>query len=264
MIALGLHPVAPTGPVSVPNGNRRGTFAATPQGKANASGTPGDPSAKATGTDGTGRAGSGKAGGSGGNTNGIPAGLYVGAGPKSETRTIASAGSRGGGEPAGTTSAAIPTRVTAGRKTATEMPTELETEDERKVFAGRKSYAMTLSVPNLNSSAGSWVMHFSELHDAAKGDLLAPVATHASDPGYPIELMRKNVQGTVTLSAVIHTDGHVGEVKVVTGLDDRLDEYACHALLKWQFLPALKNGEPVPLQAVVIIPFKPTRGRSGF
>ena len=40
LIALGIHPVAPTGPVAVPAGNRRGTFAATPQGKPGASGTP--------------------------------------------------------------------------------------------------------------------------------------------------------------------------------------------------------------------------------
>ncbi|MGA2426837.1 MAG: hypothetical protein ABSG07_22780, partial [Terriglobales bacterium] len=32
LIALGIHPVTPTGPVPVPAGNRRGTFAATPQG----------------------------------------------------------------------------------------------------------------------------------------------------------------------------------------------------------------------------------------
>src|ERR1700694_2920520 len=40
LIALGIHPVAPTGPVAVPGGNRRGTFAATPQGKPGAAGTP--------------------------------------------------------------------------------------------------------------------------------------------------------------------------------------------------------------------------------
>src|SRR6202163_4494221 len=40
LIALGIHPVAPTGPVAVPGGNRRGTFAGTPQGKPGAAGTP--------------------------------------------------------------------------------------------------------------------------------------------------------------------------------------------------------------------------------
>jgi len=68
----------------------------------------------------------------------------------------------------------------------------------------------------------------------------------------------------VTLSAVIHSDGHVGDVKVLNGVDDRLDQYACNALLHWQFLPALKNGSPVALQAVVMIPFRPMRRAAGF
>jgi len=34
LIALGIHPVVPTGPVAMPAGNRRGTFSAGPQGKA--------------------------------------------------------------------------------------------------------------------------------------------------------------------------------------------------------------------------------------
>ena len=140
------------------------------------------------------------------------------------------------------------------------MSPDAQTDDERKVFAGRRSYAMTLSVPNLNSAGGSWVMHFSELTDAGvKGDLMAPIATRAVDPGYPLELMRQNVHGTVTLSAVISSDGHVGDVKVLNGIDDRLDAYARAALQRWEFLPALRNGNPVALQAVVIIPFRPMR-----
>ncbi len=139
------------------------------------------------------------------------------------------------------------------------------TELERKVFAGRKSYSMMLNVPNLNSAGGSWVMHFVELKEGEKpGDLVAPVATQAVDPGYPLELMRRNVQGTVTLSAVIQSDGSVGDVRVLNGVDDRLDEYARMALSRWRFRPATKNGNPVALQAVVMIPFKPMLRKSGF
>ena len=258
MIALSVHPVAPSGPVNVPNGNRRGTFAATANGKANAAGTPDDPAGKEHEASGT---GNGRGAGLGSHANGIPSGLFVGASSKSDTHAVASAGS----DPRGRDPSLTSLRPgSAARKAATEILPDQETEADRKVFAGRKSYAMTLSVPNLNSGGGSWVMHFSELKEAPKGDLLAPVATHSADPGYPLELMRQNVQGTVTLSAVIQADGRIGEVRVLKSLDDRLDEYARNALLKWQFLPALKNGAPVPLQAVVMIPFKPIRGRSGF
>jgi len=137
-------------------------------------------------------------------------------------------------------------------------------EVERKVFQDRKFYAMTLNVPNLNSAGGSWVMHFVELKDAEKqGELVAPVATQEVDPGYPLELMRQNVQGIVMLSAVIHSDGSVGDIRVLRGVDDRLDQNARAALSRWRFRPATRNGDPVALQAVVMIPFRPMR-KSGF
>ena len=124
---------------------------------------------------------------------------------------------------------------------------------------------MTLNTPNLNSAGGSWVMHFAEFKEDLqdKSELTAPVATQEVDPGYPLELMRQNVQGTVTLSAVIRSDGTVSDVRVLSGVDDRLDQYACNALGQWKFRPAEKNGKPVALQAVVKIPFRPMR-RGGF
>jgi TonB family protein len=130
---------------------------------------------------------------------------------------------------------------------------------ERKVFGDSKIYALTLNTPNLNSAGGSWVMHFADFEPSKPGELAAPVAIQEVDPGYPIELMRKNVQGTVMLSAVIFPDGTVGGVHVLRGLDDTLDQYACNALAKWKFQPATKNGNPVAVQTVVVIPFRPMR-----
>jgi len=46
--------------------------------------------------------------------------------------------------------------------------------------------------------------------------------------------------------------------------DDRLDEYARMALSRWRFRPATRNGNPVALQAVVMIPFRPMLRKSGF
>jgi TonB family protein len=124
---------------------------------------------------------------------------------------------------------------------------------------------MTLNMPNFNSAGGSWVIRFAELNENGdKGDLTAPAATQKVDPAYPMELMRQNVQGTVTLAAVIRSDGSVGDVRVLRGVDDRLDGYARVALARCRFRPATKNGTPVDLDAVVMIPFKPGRLRPGF
>ena len=119
---------------------------------------------------------------------------------------------------------------------------------------------MTLNLPNLNSSGGSWVFRFAEMgENKTQGELNGPAAIQTTDPAYPTELMRKNVQGTVVLYAVIHDDGTVGQVRVLDGVNDRLDEYARAALLQWRFRPASKNGNNVTVEAVVRVPFKPFR-----
>jgi len=140
---------------------------------------------------------------------------------------------------------------------ASPLPDEKVSDLDRQVFGPRRVYSMTLNMPNLNSSGGSWVIRFSELkEESAKGELFAPEATHKVDPGYPIELIRQNVQGMVTLRAVIHSDGRVSDVKVLNSPDERLDTYARAAFEQWQFRPGMKNGNAVALEAVVTIPFR--------
>jgi TonB family protein len=122
-------------------------------------------------------------------------------------------------------------------------------------------------MPNLNSAGGSWVIRFAELKNddgdsANKGELIAPLAEHKVDPAYPMELMRDNVSGTVILRAIIHSDGTVGNIKVENGPDIRLERYAADAFAHWHFLPAVKNGVNVDVEAIVMIPFKPILRRS--
>ena len=158
-----------------------------------------------------------------------------------------------------------PPGADSGRRSASAVSEDKVTDVDRQVFGDRRPYGTTLNMPNLNSTTGSWIMHFAELREDPqdKSQLTAPVATQEVDPGYPLELMRQNVQGTVTLSAVIRSDGSVGDVRVLSGVDDRLDQYASNALGRWKFRPAEKSGKPVALQAVVKIPFRPMKG-SGF
>ena len=259
LIALSLHPAAPSGPVDAPAGNRRGTFAATPQGKPGAAGTPDIPAANHH------AAGGGDTSGSGKSSSGVPSGLFVGTGTK-PANTSAIAGDPGGGFKANSSpllASATPPRV-SGVPRSSDLPSTPTSELERKVFGYRKSYSMILNVPNLNSAGGSWVMHFAELKDAEKaGEFVYPSTIQQVDPGYPLELMKQNVQGTVVLSAVIRTDGSVGDVRVLRGIDDRLDQYAGAALARWRFRPASRNGDPVALQTVVMIPFRPVR-KPGF
>ncbi len=247
LIALGIHPVAPTGPVAVPGGNRRGTFAAGPQGKVSASGTPDLAGSKLDAK------GSGRTTGSAGS---LPSGLHVGAadsggpGPDgNDPREVASA-----------SSSASPAGTRPGARIASPVADDKVTDVERQVFGGKRLYATTLNMPNLNSSSGSWEIHFAELNAGQKqGNLVAPLATEQSDPGYPLELIRAHVQGMVTLYAIIHADGRVSDIRVLDSPDERLDSYAAKALARWKFLPAERAGKPVALEAVVKIPFRVRR-----
>jgi len=263
IIALGIHPAAMS-PAETPTGNRRGTFAATPDGKPGAPGTP-DVAA------GTNR---GNGSGAGKNSDGIPSGLTVGAGPEDQDRSaVAGKGNGPGGAAPGHASDnsrlvadATPPRVTAiPSRPLSEVSKDRATDVDRWIFGEKKFYAMTLNMPNLNSAGGSWVVRFAELNpDETKGDLTAPEATQKVDPAYPLELMRRNIQGTVTLYAVIRNDGSVSDVRVLRGIDDQLDQYARAALARWHFRPATKNGAAVALEAVVMIPFRPVRLKSSF
>jgi TonB family protein len=264
MIALSLHPAvgAPPAPVA---GNRRGNFAATPEGHRGASGAPGGSTASSA-IDGS---------ASGKNSTGkLPSGLYVGK-TTNPTSPIA-------GDPTPTTSSAnsVNPNLLAGvrpprlSRTAQPESDSKISEAERAVFGDRKIYSLSLNMPNLNSAGGSWVIRFAALkQDSSPGnsstnlapsELSSPVAKRKVDPAYPLELMRQNVAGTVILYGVIHSDGTVGNVRVLRSVDDRLDQFASEAIAKCQFEPAMKNGSPVDVEATFWIPFRPARAKSNF
>jgi TonB family protein len=257
LIALNLHPAVPNGPISVPPGRRSGEFAVGPEGASDAPGTP-DVKAGGNGSGGEGKENATPlAGITIGDAPGTPkAGPVVVAGdpdsqphdPSKDKQTLmASARPPRTGE--------IP-RNAGSTANVPEAPRSVED----RVFGGKQIYTLALNMPNLASTGGSWVIRFAQLDDDhVKAPISAPVATRTVDPAYPADLIREGFEGTVTLYAVIHKDGTVGEVRVLRGLQVRLDENARVALSRWKFRPATKNGEAVDLEAVVQIPFKATR-----
>jgi len=237
LLVTNVQPVAPSGPMTIPEGNRQGEFAAGPTGHPGATARP---EIAADGKDSPG----GNKDGSNSSSN-----VFIAAPPnKVAGGVVVSAPSMPAGPPA---------KADTGRN----MPGAGKIENQ--VFGDRKSYSMALSMPNLTSAAGSsWIIRFAERNPepgAAGDDLSAPVALSKVDPAYPPALMRDRIEGTVILYAVIHSDGTVGEVKVLQGLDDTLDGNARDALEKWHFRPGTKNGAPVDLEAVIKIPFRAPR-----
>ena len=275
MIALSLHPGV-SAPPNPPEGNRRGAFAAAPEGHASASGTPGTASGSAGSGANSGTVGGRNSGASGAKgSSDLPSGLYVGAAAKPSSPVA--------GEPTGKTASNTvnpnlvasvhPPRVTTARPMQPDTTAKLS-EPERAVFGNRHFYSVTLNMPNLNSGGGSWVIRFAELNhpssiqaqdpSAPASDISQPMATRKVDPAYPMQLMRENVHGTVILYAVIHADGTVGSIRVLRGVDDRLDRFASDALAQWKFEPATKEGAPVDVEATFQIPFRPAHVGSNF
>jgi TonB family protein len=237
LIVLNVAPSAPHGPVTVPEGSRQGEFAAGPTGRVGATGRPevaaGDVNSPSAGKDGL----------------NVP-NIFVAAPPKKVNAEVAVSAPH----PA-------PVRPDLPRQSDTQKPsTSGNTEEE--IFHEKKFYSMVLNMPNLNSAGGSWILRFAELNPVpgSNGEgVSGPVALTKADPSYPAALMRDRVEGTVVLYAVIHSDGHVGEIRVLEGVHEVLDENARLALLKWRFRPGHRNGVPVDLEAVIKIPFRVPR-----
>jgi TonB family protein len=268
LIALNLNPSV-TAPPDPPQGNRRGTFAATPEGKAGASGNPGSSTGNAAEANTAGGT-NGHASGSGSATakalakNGLPSGLYVGSADSAATSHIAGdpppRNAAPSANPISTASLPAPQPASTSARPASAGNAADLSEPEQEVFANRKFYSMTLNMPNLNSAGGTWVIRFSELKkDSSSGELSAPFVIRKVDPGYPLQIMRENVSGTVILYAVIHADGTVGNIRILRSVDDRLDRFAAQAVSQWRFQPANKDGTPVDVEATFKIPFRPAK-----
>ena len=233
LLVLNASPVAPLEPVRVPEGNRPGEFSAGPQGHPGATARPeiqaGD-SAPAS------RSGTG-----GGD-------IYISA-PPAKTTPMANAVMAAPPSPAA--------RPLTPDKTDSRPADRIDTQ----VFGSRRHYSMRLSMPNLSSSVGSWTVRFAELNASgpASENLSAPEAIIKVDPAYPQDLMHDRVEGVVVLYAIIRSDGSVDGVRILEGIDQRLDENARKALEQWRFRPGTKNGQPVDIEAVVRVPFRVRR-----
>jgi periplasmic protein TonB len=255
VLALSAHPAEVQTPAAIPEGNRRGAFAASPEGHADATGAPGKGDASGIGAHEV----SGKVN--------APPGISVGAPPipgaavaapnspspnpaaaEPNVRSKLMAAMRANPNPI----ASMPPRQPQAHETASK-PTELE----NRIFAGRRTYTLVVNMPNLNVRIGSWIIRYVDRKQGlAPEPITAPEVVSKTDPAFPSELV---VHGVVILTAIIRADGSVGDITVVQSLYPQLDQNAAEALSRWVFRPALKNGEPVELEALITVPFRTSR-----
>jgi feruloyl esterase len=83
-----------------------------------------------------------------------------------------------------------------------------------------------------------------------------PRALHTPEPRYSQSAKEQRIQGHVTVSLVIGTDGHPFAVKVVQSLEPSLDANAILAIKTWKFAPATKNGRPIAFRMNIDMEYK--------
>lgn len=86
-------------------------------------------------------------------------------------------------------------------------------------------------------------------------DMDPPLVLHRAGAEYSDEARAARLQGSVLVSAVIGEDGRPRALRVVKPLGLGLDEKALAAAANWDFLPALKTGQPVAVECTFDIGF---------
>jgi TonB family protein len=145
----------------------------------------------------------------------------------------------------------MPATIQQGDTTALRVATAPDGQ-----FSGRAVYTLSVQMPNITSYYGSWMLWFSERDPSQKAGLQPPAPLRKVDPRYVPSAVEEKIEGIVRLSAVIRQDGSLGDIVVVRSLDSRLDFAAREALSKWIFEPAMRDGAPIDVDAVIEVPFR--------
>jgi periplasmic protein TonB len=86
------------------------------------------------------------------------------------------------------------------------------------------------------------------------GELKPPRLVSSALPVYPAMARDAGIEGDVVIDTTIDKTGKVTATKVVSG-PPMLRQAALEALRQWKYEPSKLNGEPVPVQMIVMIKF---------
>ncbi len=74
---------------------------------------------------------------------------------------------------------------------------------------------------------------------------------------YPKEAYRKGIEGRVTCSFVVNTDGSVSHISILRGVEHSLNQEAIRIMSKMpEWKPGKHNGQAVPVRVVWSVPFR--------
>jgi protein TonB len=90
----------------------------------------------------------------------------------------------------------------------------------------------------------------------AAGQLLVPI-----QPRYPVIAREARIQGTVVVSALIGTDGHIASLRVLSG-PPMLAPAAVDAIRQARYRPWTLNGQPVEVETTISVVFTLGNGQA--
>ncbi len=83
-----------------------------------------------------------------------------------------------------------------------------------------------------------------------------PRPIYAPGPEYSEKARKAKQQGTAVLRVIVTPEGKVALVKVLKVIGYGLDQQAVNAVCQWKFQPALKDGQPVPVEINIEVSFR--------
>jgi protein TonB len=107
---------------------------------------------------------------------------------------------------------------------------------------------------NSNPGTGATPAIFSALLPTG-GRVKEPQLMSKSAPNYPAIAKQSQIEGEVTVNAVIDITGKLTNMKVVSG-SPLLQQAALDSLRTWKYEPALLNDRPVPVQTSITVKFR--------
>ena len=268
LLILGTDPAAPGSSISLPPGNRYGSFSISPAG--------------------------GDAGSPGGVAGGVAGGGTGGSGSGGDESTGLGGGRTGGGGGGSSLSAAAPISVSGpGAITGTRASLEasIAAESVFPVVLAARSRRMSIVI-SAGSAGGGGLGVYQALACGRIYTIFVPMAVgnwtlqycqqNASHPGAPssanskllqtqgellppdplekfdfhrLPVPAENAHTMLVIKGVVREDGTVDDLAVYQSVLRELDDRALAALKKWKFAPAQRNGIPVAVQILVGIQF---------
>jgi periplasmic protein TonB len=124
-----------------------------------------------------------------------------------------------------------------------------------KQHASASPVQRAVEAPEINLNGNN-----SETNALVSGDHVVPAGVdarfHNKEPVYPLEAVRRAQQGMVTLLIHVSPEGLAAGVDVVQGSGYvLLDRAARDAVVAWRFLPAVKDGQPIPFDMKLRVVF---------